>query len=488
MQQTPKDAIRFVLDGESVSVHANSPDTTLLDHLRERGLCGVKEGCAEGDCGACTVAVGELDGEAVQWSAVNSCIRYLPTVDGKAVLTVHGLAAADGSLHPAQQAIVDCHASQCGFCTPGFVMSLFTHYSECAGAPATREGVVSALSGNLCRCTGYRPLIDAGLAMHAYPAPCPDPATPLLAEQLRALRRDDGLAFPGFHAPKTAPEFAAALEASPESLVLAGGTDIGLWTTKQLRDLPPLIYLGEVEEFHAIRQQEGWLQIGAAVTLERALGALADEYPALSELHQRFASRPVRNSGTLCGNVANGSPIGDSMPALIALGAVVRLRKGKSVRELPLEDLYLGYQKKDIAPGEFIEAVRVPRSVHGLKLALYKVSKRFDQDISAVCAGFAVRVDAGLIVSARLAYGGMAATPKRAAAAEAALQGRRWTADSFGAAASALKSDFTPLTDMRASDRYRSAVAANLLRRFWLEQSGNPVRVTDAQALMEVQA
>ncbi len=378
MQQTSKDGIRFVLDGETVDVGTAAPTTTLLDYLRARGLCGTKEGCAEGDCGACTIALGELDGERVRWGAVNACIRYLPTVDGKAVQTVHGLQNRDGSLHPVQQAMVDCHGSQCGFCTPGIVMSLFTHYLECDGRAATRDGVVGALTGNLCRCTGYRPIIDAGLAMHAYPTPDLDASAPALRQQLAALRREAALSLPGFHAPRTADAFAAAYQEQPESLILAGGTDIGLWTTKQLRELPPLLYLGEIAEFHELKRADGCLRIGAAVTLERALGALVAEYPALRELHERFASRPVRNSGTLCGNVANGSPIGDAMPALIALGATVSLRQGADRRTLALEDFYLGYQQKDLRRGEFVEAVSVPLPQPGRMFALYKVSKRFD--------------------------------------------------------------------------------------------------------------
>ncbi len=482
--------IRFVIDGETVEVVPASPTETLLDCLREHGRCGVKEGCAEGDCGACTVAIGELDGERIRTGAVNACIRFLPTIDGKEVTTVHGLRNDDGSLHPAQQAMVDCHGSQCGFCTPGFVMSLFTHYLDNDGQPATRDAVVNALTGNLCRCTGYRPIIDAGVQMHRYPKASFNGKTAERVARLKALQRSSSLSLPGFSAPRTAADFAAAYEVNPQSLVLAGGTDVGLWVTKQLRELPPLLYLGEVTEFNRIENTGSHLRIGAAVTLEKAFSALVTEYPALNELHQRFASRPVRNSGTLCGNVANGSPIGDAMPALIALGATVILRKGQAVREIALEDLYLGYQKKDLAPGEFVEAVCVPlhkphngEEGSGLKFALYKISKRFDQDISAVCAGIAVMLDGGKVSAARIAFGGMAATPKRAQAAETALLGKPWSVDIVEAAAQAIADDFKPLTDMRASDAYRATVAANLLRRFWHEVSGAAVNVTLLDAL-----
>ncbi len=497
MQSQDDKLIRFVLDGEPVEVAQTSPTVTLLDWLREHGRCGVKEGCAEGDCGACTVAIGELDGERIRTSAVNACIRFLPTIDGKEVTTVHGLRNDDGSLHPAQQAMVDCHGSQCGFCTPGFVMSLFTHYLEHDGQPASREDVVNALTGNLCRCTGYRPIIDAGLAMHRYPKASFNGKTAERVARLKALQRSTSLALPGFAAPRSADEFAAAYEANTQALVLAGGTDVGLWVTKQMRELPTLLYLGEVAEFDRIENTGTHLRIGAAVTLDKAFAAIVADYPSLKELHQRFASRPVRNSGTLCGNVANGSPIGDAMPALIALGATLCLRKGQATREIALEDLYLGYQKKDLAPGEFVEAVKLPlpppatpghEPADGQQFALYKISKRFDQDISAVCAGIAVTLEAGKVLAARIAYGGMAATPRRALAAEAALIGKAWSAETIEAAARVIAEDFQPLTDMRASDAYRLTVAANLLRRFWHEVAGDAVHVSTMDALPSLPA
>jgi xanthine dehydrogenase small subunit len=471
------DAVRFVLDGQVVSAPQLPRTTTVLEYLREVvHRTGTKEGCAEGDCGACTVVLGELrpDGRTVSYRAVNSCIRLLPTIDGQELITVESLQAADGRLHPVQQAMVDQHGSQCGFCTPGFVMSLFALYLRCA--TPTREQVVEALAGNLCRCTGYRPIIDAGCQMGGYPAPAhwsrEAASAPAHAERLHAIRRRAPLRLPMWYSPRSVDELAEALEREPASLLLAGGTDVGLWVTKQLRELPPIVYLGEIAGLKQMSGDAAGIVIGAAVALTDAWDALAAAYPQLAELAQRFGSPPVRNSGTLCGNLANGSPIGDAMPALIALGAELRLRRGAQTRQLALEDFYLGYQRTALQPGEFIAAVSVPQPRAGQWVASYKLSKRIDQDISAVCAGFAVRCEGERVVAARIAYGGMAATPARARCAERALIGSRWSLEAIDSAAAALAEDFQPLTDLRASSRYRMLAAANLLRRFYLQHGG----------------
>jgi xanthine dehydrogenase small subunit len=471
------DAVRFILDGETVRAEGVPATTTVLEYLREvLHRTGTKEGCAEGDCGACTIALGELgpDGTSVTYRAVNSCIRLLPTIDGREVVTVESLAGVDGPLHPVQQAMVDEHASQCGFCTPGFVMSLFTLYL--ADPAPTRDRVVETLSGNLCRCTGYRPIIAAGCRMHGYPPPGAwgreAPRDPARCDALKSIARTASLRLPGFHAPRSLAELADALLARPGAVLLAGGTDVGLWVTKLLRDLPEVIYLGEVAELRTIETGAHGLVIGAAVPLADAWDAIVAEHPSLAEIAQRFGSVPVRNSGTLCGNLANGSPIGDSMPALIALGAELELRRGAVRRRLPLEEFYLGYQRKALAPGEFVVAVTVPRAAPGAWVASYKIAKRYDQDISAVCAGIAVRVEAGRVLAARLAFGGMAAVPARARAAELALTGAPWNAASIERAAAALAEDFAPLSDLRASSGYRLRTAGALLERFFQEHSG----------------
>jgi xanthine dehydrogenase small subunit len=477
--------IRFFHRGAIVEVYNSAPTRTVLEWLREEARCtGTKEGCNEGDCGACTVVIAELPSEAtvgtaevvggLRLTSSNACIQFLPALDGKALFTVEDLKGADGSLHPVQQAMVDCHGSQCGFCTPGFVMSLWAAYQHHAarGSRPTRQELADELSGNLCRCTGYRPILDAGERMFDEPAtPC-DTAAALAALESLASSKTFRYAPPSggeFVAPRTLEAFAAERLDHPEACVLAGSTDIGLWVNKMFRDLPSLLYIGGVEALKRIVESEGKLSIGAAASLEESWRALAARWPALVEVWLRFAGVPLRHSGTLGGNVANGSPIGDSPPVLMALDASVVLRRGERLRTLPLADFYTGYMRNRLEPGEFLQAIEIPLG-SGAAVRAYKISKRFDCDISALCAGLAIELDdAGAVRAARFAFGGMAATVKRAAGAEAALVGKPWSETAMAAAQEALGGDFAPLSDMRASAAYRLQVAKNLLRRFWLE-------------------
>jgi len=472
--------IRFLLDGAVRELPADTdPTLTVLNWLRyDARRTGTKEGCAEGDCGACTVVLGEAAEGGVRFRAVNACILFAPMLDGRALFTVESL-GREGALHPVQQAMVDTHASQCGFCTPGFVMSLYA--VQRSGAPTDTASLKDALAGNLCRCTGYGPILAAGQAMGA--AAEDDGALAAALAQVRpsemlALERDGRR----FFAPRSADELAGVLEAHPEATVLAGGTDVGLWVTKQHRVLKTVVSLNDVADLTVIDDLGEAIRIGAGVRYADAHPVLAALHPEFGELLRRLGGLQVRNLGTVCGNLANGSPIGDMPPALIAAGATLVLRKGSARRELPLEAFFLAYGKQDRAPGEFVEAVVVRRPAAGRVFKIAKLSKRFDQDISAVCLGLSVGVEGGRVTDARIAFGGMAATPKRAAACEAALAGQPWTAETVEAAVARLADDFTPITDMRASADYRLEAAKNLIRRAFRESTGAG-RLQDVEAV-----
>jgi xanthine dehydrogenase small subunit len=451
--------IRFLLDGAVIEVEDSDPADTVLDYLRYTlRRTGTKEGCAEGDCGACTILLGELAGDAVAWRAVNACILFLPMLDGKALRTVESL----GGAHPVQREMVARHGSQCGFCTPGFVMSLYGRSIGAAGTLGVPVGDV--IAGNLCRCTGYGPILAAGEAVP--PMDEDDRAT---VEALRTLR-------PAYGHPKTIDELAGVLLENPDTRIVAGATDVGLWVTKQHRDLGPTVFIGDIADLRQIEESPDSLTLGAAVRYSDAREALARLHPDLGELVRRIGGVQVRNAGTIGGNIANGSPIGDMPPAFIALGARLTLRRGAERRTIALEDFFLGYGKQDLAPGEFVESVRIPRPSPDMLVSVVKLSKRFDSDISGVCGAFALRIEGGVVAQARIAFGGMAGIPARAPGCEAALTGQAWTEANVEAAAQALASDYTPLDDMRGSAAYRRKVAANLLRRLWAEQS-EPVSV-----------
>ena len=509
MNPMPTKPLQFFRRGEIVTLPAVDPNRTLLEVLREDlHSCGTKEGCAEGDCGACTVVVAEADergdGKGLKYSAINSCIRLAHSIDGMALWTVEDVAptlatacaalppdgavpclgrpgaapATSAILHPVQQAMVDCHGSQCGFCTPGFVMSLFGQYQSktCKGQAISRADAQDALSGNLCRCTGYRPILDAAEAMQALPLQRVDEAI-VLSNMERMNEHSRGLeANSAYMRPVTLAQLLADRARHPDAQLVAGCTDVGLWVTKMHMQFAKVLDITQVAELRRVEHSPHQIAIGAAVSLNDAFAALVADRAQLAEFAHRFAGLPVRNSGTLGGNVANGSPIGDSMPLLIALGAhVVLMRqsgKEQAYRSLPLEDLYTGYRKNVMAPDEVLAWIKVPKATPGEFSRVYKISKRFEDDISAICLAINVHISNGVVRSASIGAGGVAATPVRARKTEAALLGQPWTQATIQQAMQTLRDEFTPISDMRATAAYRSTVLGNLLQRFWLERQG----------------
>jgi xanthine dehydrogenase small subunit len=455
-----RDAIHFRLGPEPRTLRDIDPTMTVLEYLRgpER-LCGTKEGCAEGDCGACTVVLVDPRG---RHQAVNACILFVPALDGRQLLTVEHL-AADGALHPVQRAMVDHHGSQCGFCTPGFVMSLFALRTE---AKADRTAINEALAGNLCRCTGYRPIVDAAVAVctgDQIPPPLALPA----ADGSLALAHGGKRSF----SPRSSDELARTLVEHPQAVIVAGGTDVGLWVTKQHQALPVTVSLDSVADIRGVHEMDGTIRIGAGATYQDALPILEHHFPDFGALIRRIGSRQIRNRGTIVGNIANASPIGDTPPALLALDATLQLRRGNTRRAMKLDDFFTGYRRTILQPSEFIEGIDVPVPQPGDIFRCYKVSKRFDQDISAVCAAFRLRLRDGIVRDIRIGFGGMSATPARPRTVEQALVGLPWTEPTIRMAQSLLDDTFSPLSDMRASAAYRRTVARNLLLKCFLETS-----------------
>ena len=493
--------VRFWHQGEIKTISSPSTHETVLEYLRSEAggsACGTKEGCAEGDCGACTVVIAELrdhlhlegqplkasstpEASKLQYRAVNSCIRFAYQLDGCALWTVEDLASAQSVAgeHPVQQALLAHHGSQCGFCTPGFVMSLFGLYQQTMGSPEaiTRDQALESLSGNLCRCTGYRPILDAALAMKTFPLVRQDEARIVEKLQAFAARPSQktqgtvGTADESIFRPRALDDLLVLRAQYPDAQIIAGATDVGLWVTKQHQRFERVIDVTQVQELRQVRHAESLL-IGAAVRLEQAYEAICQARPQVAGFARRFAGRPVRESGTLGGNIANGSPIGDSMPLLISLGTRIRLvSQARGARDIALEDFYLGYRKTQLAKDEILSEVLIPAPRPYEVSRIYKLSKRFEDDISAVCLGIYLELDATgtQIVAARLGVGGVAAVPIRAKKTEESLIGQAFNQTSFAAAKPVLADEFNPISDMRASAEYRKLALSNLLLRFWQE-------------------
>ncbi|KIQ02830.1 FAD-binding molybdopterin dehydrogenase [Agrobacterium tumefaciens] len=475
-----KDAISFILNNETVSLKDFGPTETLLDYLRlQKRLTGTKEGCAEGDCGACTVLVGRLLDGSLRYETVNACIRFIGSLHGAHIVTIEHLAGKNGVLHPVQQAMMDYHGSQCGFCTPGFVMSLYGLWLT-SNKPS-RADIEKALQGNLCRCTGYEPIIRAAESVTAArPSTLFDPIErdrSSIMSRLWAIQQTETIIITKDDCrtiiPSNISEFASAYAAEPKATIVAGSTDVGLWVTKQMRTLTCVIFINHLSELQSISVRDGGISIGAGVTYAHAFTHLAKHIPSLGRLIDRIGGQQVRNMGTIGGNIANGSPIGDTPPALIALGATLTLRSSTGSRTMPLENYFIDYGKQDRFSGEFVEKIFVPIPAPDTHCAIYKISKRRDEDISALCAAYHLKLDAeGTVEDIRIAFGGMAATPKRAMALEEALKGKPWNVETIEAFRDVIEADFQPLTDWRATAEYRLLTAKNLLTRFFLETTG----------------
>ncbi|MGU3574431.1 xanthine dehydrogenase small subunit [Brucellaceae bacterium C25G] len=479
MSITIRKFIHFYLNDQLVVLDRVKADHTLLDFLRlDRQMRGTKEGCAEGDCGACTVLVGRLFNGELLYETVNACIRFVGSLDGCHVVTVEAVKAPDGGLHIVQQAMVDTDASQCGFCTPGFVMSLYGLWMQ-EKAPSVAR-IEKALQGNLCRCTGYAAIIRAAESVVRSGDLQGDLLVKHRADMIEKLKilKDDcrvEIEHEGqwLIIPADVDDLAVVMEENPNAVLVAGSTDVGLWVTKLMRSITPTIFIAGLDELSMIKEDANHIRIGAGVTYSASYRVMQRNFPQLRELWNRIGGEQVRNQGTIGGNIANGSPIGDTPPALIALKASIVLRKGTTRRKVLLQDYFIEYGKQDRQKSEFVETIEIPKADENTRFAVYKITKRMDEDISAVCGGFSVKLDAeDRVTEAIFAYGGMAGTPKRGSKAESAVLGKVWNETAIELAIAALSQDFTPLSDWRASADYRVLVAKNLLRRFFLETTG----------------
>ncbi|MEA2117641.1 xanthine dehydrogenase small subunit [Halovibrio sp. HP20-50] len=473
--------IAFLLNGASQRCDV-SPDTSILTLLREHlAQTGTKEGCASGDCGACTVAIGESTAGTQRFTSANACITPAHQLQGRHLVTVEGL-SEKGSLHPAQKAMIESHGSQCGFCTPGIVMSLFTLHSDLTQRPSplSPERLEAALGGNLCRCTGYRPIRDAALRMNDTPYERPqwfDAALPASESDTQTV--DSAGTVPFFAQPVSLEELTQLRQEAPQARLVAGGTDLWLEITQRLAPLDQLIDVSRVAELLTVEKaihadQTGWW-IGAGVTYTQLEPLFEKHFPAFAHLLHRLGSQQIRNRGTLGGNIANASPIGDTPPVLLALGAQVVLASVNGDRCLALEDFFLDYKKTALAADEVVSRIFIPQPTEGSQLRVWKLSKRREDDISALLGAFSYRIVQGSLRDVRIAFGGMAATPKRARAAEAALErctiSAAASAEAFRAAQEALDHDFQPMSDVRGSQHYRQQAAKNLIERLYLSLS-----------------
>ena len=487
-----RDHIRFILNDEAIALGNFSSGLTLLDYIRlQKSLKGTKEGCAEGDCGACTVLVGRLTSDGILYETVNSCIRFMGSLDACHVVTIEHLKGENGELHPVQQAMVNQHGSQCGFCTPGFVMSLYALWMNTPNP--TNAQIERALQGNLCRCTGYEPIVKAAIEVSQSSDPVHDK---LNLERVNIIKQlsdmHDGQRVEIKHEgdliiiPQDVKDLANARAEHPNSTIVAGSTDVGLWVTKHMHDISPTIFINHLQELHSINVEANGITIGACVSYTDMQSIIAEHFPQMEVFWNRIGGEQVRNMGTVGGNIANGSPIGDTPPALIALGAQVTLSTASDQRTLPLKDFFIEYGKQDRSEGDFVEKVHIPFTAPNDMFAVYKISKRRDEDISALCCAIKMNVENGVMKNVAIAFGGMAGTPMHAIETEKLLEGKAWSLESIRKAKAAIDLDFSPLTDWRASKEYRSLAAKNVLERFYIEMTdGTSASQLNRDAILE---
>ena len=463
--------VKFLLNDKILEINSPDPNQTILNYIRtELKKTGTKEGCAEGGCGACTVVIGELASGQIKYSAINSCISFVPFLNGKQLLIVEDLVSKNGNLHPVQDAMVKFHGSQCGFCTPGFVMSLFSMFKN--NKSYNSELIKDSISGNLCRCTGYRPIIDAAKSLNKINKN--DEFSKSKNKIVKLLKRINSKKIyiknedKTFFSPKTIKDLKNIIKKNSNFNFLAGGTDLSLKVTKERKEISCIINLKEIKELDFIKINKNYIEVGAATSLTKFENQIKKYYQDFYAVLKRYGSVQIRNVGTIGGNIATASPIGDTLPILLSLNAEILIESPNKRKVLPINNFFIGYRKTKLKKNEFIRSIKIPLFKKNIFKA-FKISKRFDDDISSICGSFNFEIKNSKINQVYIAFGGMSAVPKRAKACEAILRNKPLTINTFVKAKDYLEKDLNPIGDMRASKEYRLEVAKNLLIKCFLE-------------------
>jgi len=463
--------IKFVYGNQIIQLHNPDPNETILNYVRTKlKKTGTKEGCAEGGCGACTIVLGELKKRKIIYKAINACIAFVPILNGKQLILVEDLVSIDGSLHPVQNAMVKYHGSQCGFCTPGFVMSLFAMYKN---YPFYKDNIIKdSISGNLCRCTGYRPIIDAAKSLNKISKADFFKKNQKLTISLLKKIKKQNIAISNknkkYFAPQNINELKKILNKYPNSKLLSGGTDVSLIVTKERKDLDCIIYMNSIDELNYIKKNSNYIEVGATTPLIEFEFFIKKYFPDFAQILKRYGSTQIKNICTIAGNIATASPIGDTLPLLLSLDSKIVIKDKTKTKILPLNGFFLTYRKTKLKKGQFIHSIRIPLKLKSIFKA-YKISKRIDDDISSICASFNIEIRNNKITKIKVAYGGMASIPKRAINCENILINSPLSNAIINKAKKSLEKDFTPITDVRASQKYRIEIAKNLLEKCFIE-------------------